>query len=471
MRKKLITSVIIILICSSVRLRAQQKFSLADAIKYALEHHPSLTTAALESETAKWQYKEALSIGMPKVTGNVNYSYFYKLPISPIQDFISPSVYGVLIQEQVTTQNGVVTPANIPDPQTFDVTFQQNHALNVGINVEGLLFDGNFLKGLKAAKLFINLAEQQIQLTEQDIVQNVARAYQNVLIALKNVEILDKNIANISKSLNEAIAIYNNGFIEQLDVDRLELSRENLLFEQQKLKEIIEVSYTVLRYHMAYHMNEPIEVTDDLEMVVDLINLDVTQKDQIDYAGRPEHRLLVKAIELDQADLDRIKQGYKPSVTGFAGYGQNLQRNNLFSESETGFLPNGSIGLRARIPIYDGGLTKSKIQQKKIEIEKRQIELSEFDRAMTLQVISAETQYQNARRSLENAKKSMALNEKIHSKTQIKYKEGVGSSVEVTQAEASLYLAQANYINALYDVASSKTELDIATGQILKIVK
>ena len=218
-------------------------------------------------------------------------------------------------------------------------------------------------------------------------------------------------------------------------------------------------------------MNEPIEVTDDLEMVVDLINLDVTQKDQIDYAGRPEHRLLVKAIELDQADLDRIKQGYKPSVTGFAGYGQNLQRNNLFSESETGFLPNGSIGLRARIPIYDGGLTKSKIQQKKIEIEKRQIELSEFDRAMTLQVISAETQYQNARRSLENAKKSMALNEKIHSKTQIKYKEGVGSSVEVTQAEASLYLAQANYINALYDVASSKTELDIATGQILKIVK
>ncbi len=462
---------IITVLLSITTLSSQQNFSLADAIKYALEHHPSLTTSRLDGENAKWQYKEALSIGMPRINGNVDYSYFYKLPISPIQDFISPSIYGVLIQEQVTTENGVVTPSSIPEPQTFNVTFQQNHSLNLGLKGEVLLFDGNFLKGLKAAKLFIDLAEQQIQLTEQDIVQNVARAYQNVLITLKNVEIIDKNIANITLSLIEAQEIYDNGFIEQLDVDRLKLSLQNLQFERQKLAELIDVSYSILKYQMAYHINQEIEVTDVLETVVALMTLEINSIDQIVYESRPEHRLLTKAIELDYADLERIKQGYYPSVTGFAGYGQNLQRNSLFNGSETAFLPNGSVGLRARIPVYDGGYTKSKIQQKKIEIEKRQIELSEFDRAMTLQVISTETQYHNAQRSLVNAERSLELNENIYDKTQIKYKEGVGSSVEVTQAEASLYQAQANYINALYDLLSSKTELDIATGQILKTVK
>ena len=125
---------IITVLLSVTTLSSQQKFSLADAIKYALEHHPSLTTSRLDGENAKWQYKEALSIGMPRINGNVDYSYFYKLPIAPIQDFISPSVYGVLIQEQVTTENGVVTPSSIPEPQTFNVTFQQNHTKSINRN-------------------------------------------------------------------------------------------------------------------------------------------------------------------------------------------------------------------------------------------------------------------------------------------------------------------------------------------------
>ena len=106
--------------------------------------------------------------------------------------------------------------------------------------------------------------------------------------------------------------------------------------------------------------------------------------------------------------------------------------------------------------------------RKQIEIEKIENELSEFDRAMRLQIYNAELQYENARISLDNAKRSLALNEKIYNKTQIKYREGVGSSVEVTQAESSLYQSQANYVNALYDLLTSKTELDIATGEIIK---
>ena len=452
----------------STQLISQEKFSLGEAISYALDHHPAIVDARLDGADANAQYKEVFASGIPSLNGNINYSYFYRLPTAPVTDFISPSVYGVLIQEQVTTESGTLSPADIPEPGSFDVTFQQPHSLSLGLSTEFFLFDGNYLKGLKAARLFISLAEQQVELTEQEIVQNVARSYQAVLIALKNVDILDNNIQNISSSLAEAQEVYKNGFIEQLDVDRLQLSLENLELEQQKLTELIEVSYTLLKYQMAYDMSMPIEVTEDLETVVNLMSLEPTLPDTIDVNARPEHRLLSMAIDLEYADLDRIKQANLPTLRAFANYGQNLNRNKLFDGSETGFLPNGALGLSARIPIYDGGSTKARVQQKKILIEQREIELSEFDRAMKLQVLTAQRQLSNAQKSLQGAERSLKLNEKIYSTTQIKYREGVGSSVEVSQAEASLYQAQAIYINALYDLLTSKTELDIATGQILK---
>jgi len=455
--------IITIAISISYTSRAQETYTLPEAIDYALSHHNSLKVSELESENARWQYKEALSIGMPNIQGNVNYTFYYKRPVQPTEDFLSPAVYGILFQEQV------VQPRELGPPETFEFSFVRKNDLSLSLSGEVLVFDGNFLKGLKAAKMFMDLADKQIELTQQDIVHNVTRAYQAVLVAERNKSIIQNNINNITKSLDEARIIYENGFIEELDVDRLQLSLANLNIERDKLKQVIDISYNVLKYQMAYPMDKGLVVAEELESTVETLIMDpLKYMEELDPTKRPEHNLLVDAIALDYADLERIKQGYIPSVSAVIGYGQSLQRDGLFNGNEAGFLGNGTIGLRARIPIYDGGFTKSKIQQKKIEIEKRNIELSEFDRAMQLQVTNAQRNFDNAKLSLDAAKQILALNEKIFDKAQIKYDEGVGSSVELTQAESSLYQSQAQYINALYDLLTTKTEIDIATGDILK---
>ncbi|MFT4566597.1 MAG: outer membrane protein [Saprospiraceae bacterium] len=461
-------TLIIYLLFSIFSLNAQDNYTLTQAIDYALENHSKMKVAKLDHDNSKWQYKEAKSIGMPRFNGDVNYTYFYQLPQSPVQDFISPAVYGVLVGEKVTTENGTITPNNIPDPQTFNIAFQQKQSLNFGLKGEVLVFDGNFLKGLKAARKFMSLSANQVKLTEQDIISNVTRAYQNVLVVQRNIGIINNNIDNITNALRETRIIYENGFAEELDVDRLQLSLENLSIEKEKIQRLVEVSYNVLKYQMAYPVLQELIITGDLEKEVELLLINPNEYiATIAVERRPEHQLLIQAIDLDQADLVRIKQGYIPSVSAKVGYGQTLSRNGLFNGNEAGFLGNGSIGLSARIPIYDGGYTKSKIEQKKIEIAKREIELSEFDRAMTLQVINAQQNLNNAKSSISAAKRALSLNEKIYNKSKIKYQEGVGSSVEVTQAEGSLYQSQAQYINSLFDLITAKTDLDIATGQVL----
>jgi outer membrane protein TolC len=458
-------AVLFLLIITGFALRAQERFSLADAIDYALENHNAMRVATLNGEQAYWQFREAKAIGMPQLTAKVNYTYYYKRPVVPTQDFLTPAIFGILFDENI------IEPRELGEPAFFDFGFIRRNQLFFGLSADALVFDGNYLKGLKVAKKFINLAKNRAILSEQQIRQQVIRAYQNVLVAERNVSIIEQNISNITRLLTETRAMYENGFVEELDVDRLVLSLDNLNTEKEKLSSLIEVGYNVLKYEMAYPMNEAIKVTDNLEDVVNTILLEVPLgRDSAAQYERPEIFLLEEAIDLDKADLDRIRQGYVPSISANISYDQSLQRDEFFNGNESGLIESGSIGLKANIPIYDGGDTKSKLEIKKIVLSKREYELEETRRAIHLQISNALTNFDNARSALNRSVKALELNEKIYDKTNIKYREGVGSSVELTQAEASLHQSQASYINALYELLVSKTDLDIATGAILKIL-
>ena len=93
----------------------------------------------------------------------------------------------------------------------FEFAFARKNQLNIGLNGEVLVFDGNFIKGLQAAKMFIDLAHKQIELTEQNIIQNVVRAYHNVLIAERNINILDNNIDKVTSMPDKTNDFKQNG--------------------------------------------------------------------------------------------------------------------------------------------------------------------------------------------------------------------------------------------------------------------
>jgi outer membrane protein len=161
-----------------------------------------------------------------------------------------------------------------------------------------------------------------------------------------------------------------------------------------------------------------------------------------------------------------LRRGYLPNLKAKANYNQLLQRDDLFDSNELGFIPQSSVSLGINIPIYDGARKKGQIQQAQVDLERVELQKSEFERAMNMQVQNARLQYMNASKTLENREKSLEIVEDIYNKTSIKFSEGIGSSIELIQAEQLLFEAQGNYINALYDLLISKTDLDIALGNI-----
>jgi outer membrane protein len=440
---------------------AQSEFTLAQAVEYALVNSNTIRLQAIEVSRAEADIKEFRSIGLPKIDAGVDYSYYFQVPIQPVQDFIGPSVYGILFNEEVIPQR------DLGPPEVFELAFIQPNNLTGQVQASSLLFSGSYIYGLQGAKIYKELTARQVDATEQEIKSQVTKAYMSALIASRNQRIIANNITTIEKSLREVKAMYEEGFAESLDVDRLTLTMDNLRTEYDKLNQLIQLSKNLLKFQMGYPMEEAIELSEsieDLENQFVVENIDLLE--EIDYSQRAEYAVLEMGQELNQVNLKANKAEYLPSASAFVSHQQSLLRNDLFDSNEAGWLPTTVAGVSINMPIYDGGEKSAKIQKVKLDIEKLNLEKENFERAMTLEVRNAQLAFINAQKTLDNRKKSLEITERIFKKTQIKFTEGVGSSVEVTQAEGQLFEAQGAYINALYELLTAKTDLDIAKGTL-----
>lgn len=449
--------IIILSLLLSNFIYGQKTFTLQEAIAYGLENSNAIKMGNIAVESANYDIKEVKSIGMPSVSGGIDYSYYFYVPLQPVQDFIGPTVYQILEAESLAT-------APTGPPETFELGFVQPHALTAKVGVNQLIFDGSYLYAIKGAKLYKELSRKQMDATEQTIKADVTKAYLAVLIARENLVNIQDNIKTLTVSLSEVKAMYEAGFMESLDVDRLQLSFDELAIQEENITEFIKLSENLLKFQMGYPIDEDISLAETIEGLVEKFDAEAALAYELNPSQRAEFRLLEATQDLNNIDLKRNKAAYYPSVAGFASYQQSLQRQNLFDGDEVGFLPTGVVGLGINIPIYDGGEKSAKIQKVKLNMEKVELQKAEFERGMKLQVRNAESSYRNTKRMLANRKKALAMNESIYDRTKIKFKEGVGSSVEVTQAENSLYSAQNLYISALYDLLQAKVDLDIALG-------
>jgi outer membrane protein len=451
----------LILYGESSNLLAQKSYSMIQAIEHAIGHNTNLKQQGLDLADANYQIKEFKSIAMPKIATGLTYQYFFAVPAQPIPNFITPSVYDVLFNENLLERFD-------PGPPDFlRFAFNQPHYLQGNAEINMLVFDGSYLYGLKAAKIYEEIARTQFKLAETELIHSVTKSYLAILIAEENKKMLDKNIRNLQQSIDEMLAMYDAGMVESLDVDRLELSLQNLQTESKRISDILFGSYNLLKYLMGVSLNEQIKLTDELNDEIIAADYYLIQGiSALNLEDRPEYRALEINEKLNEIDYNRINATRLPTVRAYANTQQTLQRRNLFSEDEIGFIPSGAVGFNVNIPIYDGGERSARSQRAKINSEKTRLMKEDFVNSVRLEAENSLQSLQIAKQTVEIRKKAMDLAESIYNKSNIKFKEGVGSSVELTQAESAYLQTQSSYINALYDLIISRVDLEKAMGKL-----
>lgn len=431
----------LIALIGPVMLFAQtQQYSLQQAIDYGIENNTQSKSAALDVENAQITVKNRLSSGLPQIDASIDYQNFFKLPTS----LLPAEFFGGEAGEFIPVQFGT----------------EQN--LTAGISASQLLFNGAWIVALNASKEYVNLVNAQQKLTEQEIKKNVETAYYAVLIAKEFETLLQKNIDNLSKVYFEVNEMLKSGFVEQIDVDRLTMSKLTLTGQLTNAKRQTILAESYLKYTMGLDINSSIVLTDSLDMFTN--NATVVNNDQ-NYLTRPEFAILNETMILNELNVKLNKALYLPTVALYASYSQNAQRNsfNFFDGDELWF-ETGLIGVKMQIPIFSGMERKTNVQAAQLAFEKAQLTLHSATQGILLEIEKAKTDYWNAESDFEIQKQNNELAQKIYNTALIKYREGVGSSLELNNAESTLYMAQGSYISALYNLLNTKIALNKSLG-------
>lgn len=426
--------------------QAQQKdtsatFTLQQAIDYALHHQSNVLNARLDEEIAKNTVKQTISIGLPQVSGNANLQDFIKVPTS-------------LLPGEIIGQPGKQVP----------VQFGVKYNSTLGLELNQLLFDGSYLVGLKASSTYKELSVKNSKRTRIETAVAVSKAYYSVLVSGEQLSLLDANLERLRKSLTDAQQLFKNGFAEKIDVDRLNVLNNNLVTERGNVIRLLELNKAMLKFQMGMPINSELTLSDRISNIP-LNEQSTIVADTSVYRNRIEYSLLETQKKLNQFDVKRYKSAFLPSLSGFASTSSNFQ-DNSFSKLYSQRFPTTLIGLRLSVPIFSGGQKLYQLRNAKLAVLKTENDLSNLQNTIQLDVKQAQTTYLNGQKSLENQQRNMELAKEVLRVSQIKYDQGVGSSLEVTTAETALKEAQNNYINALYDMLINKVNLDKALGNI-----
>jgi len=206
-------------------------------------------------------------------------------------------------------------------------------------------------------------------------------------------------------------------------------------------------------------VNESLSISDDLDaLLAEYASIDPNE--ELNYMNRPDYVTVLKAQELDQTQVQLYEKDWLPTLSFFASYDPSFQGNsNLY------WIPSALAGVSLRMNIFDGGWSRAKQERAMISAlqteEQKHLMTSGFD----LEVENARVQYGTALQLVQDQEHNLDLARRIHVTSEIKFKSGLGSSFEVTQAQAGFYQAQGNLINAQYDLLASVVALKKALGK------
>ncbi len=433
---------------------AQQKtsFSLQEAIEYSLKNSPNYANAELDYKSAEYKKNEITGIGLPQISGSLDFKDYLKIPTSliPLSAF---------------------NPA-APKDMYAAVKFGVQYQATAGFSASQLIFSADYIYGLKVSKEFMNLSRINIQRSKSELVAQVSKAYYGVLVGKERLKLLDINMTKLDKSLSDLKAYNKQGLVELIDVERLEVASNNLATEKEKVSELIKTGEYLLRFQMGYKVYDEISLTDSLNVTEDLKQqLNTTS---IDISKRSDYALLKSQQKLSEADMNRLKWGYLPTLAAYASYQLNTQRDNtnIFETDKSNAMkqwyPIGLVGITLNLNIFDGMQRHFKIQQAKIAVEKNTNNIRNLEMASQMESSIAAIMFNNALKSLEANKRNMDLAKHIYDVVQKKYDQGVGNNLEILNAQTSMREAEVNYYNAVYDALISKIDYLKATGNLVK---
>ena len=438
------TGLLIIIILLSNNLFGQNAFTLENAVDYALENNRVSKNATSDLEIANAKKWETIATGLPQINAFIDYNNNLKQPVS----LVPAEFFG-------------------GNPGEFtELSFGTKQTIDGSVTLSQLLFDGSYMIGLASIKLYMDIAEKAKIKTDQEVKKATISAYGNALISQERVKILNKNLKNVKNNLDEIKKIYQNGFTELENVEQLTISYKSLKNSLDYAIKIEKTTLNLFKLIIGYDIEKEIALLDNLSGLT-LKSFDLNESSEnFEIEKNIDYQLSLNNKKSQQT-LFRLEQAKAlPTLRAFlkGGYDGNNESFRFFKPNQKWY-GYSFVGVTMSVPIFSSLRKSAKTQQAKIEFEKSKLDLSESKKRILIELENAESEYQYALNSYNNAIENLKLAEKIERKNQIKFLEGLVSGLELRQAQIQLYSIQNELLQSMLELINKKTALEIMLTQ------
>jgi len=302
----------------------KHEFTIQQAVDYAKKNNMNVKNALLDVQYQEQVNKEVTSRAYPGINASLGTTYNPNIATQVIPNFISPSTYQVLIDQGVKDGSG--NPIQMPADFGFIAAqFGTKYSATAGIALSQLLFDGQVFVGLQARDATMRFARKNVEVTEEMIKTNIYKIYYQLVVSKTQVELLDANIERLEKLLKDTKIIYENGFAEKLDIDKLNVALTNLRTEKGKVMNSISNGYYGLKVLIGMPVKDELVLTEQLtdEQIKD----GILEASVYKYEDRKEFQYAQIGKELNEFNIKRYKLSQIPTISLSGQYAKNAQRN------------------------------------------------------------------------------------------------------------------------------------------------
>jgi outer membrane protein len=347
------------------------------------------------------------------------------------------------------------------------VQFTPPYLGNAAVSLNQMIFDGSFFVGLEAARTYTQLSRKEHIKSEIEVTEMVTKAYYTLLVTRERMELVQKAYDRLDTLLRDTQAMYDNGFAEKIDINRVKVQYNNALTERNAVERNMALAYSLLKFQMGMPIQEELVLTDDISQIA-LEMADEYADTGFNYSDRIEYSQLETNRDLVQLDIKNTRVQRYPQLFLFGSAGFNTASSSageLFDFGDRWF-SYGAVGARFSMPIFDGMRRTRMIQQKKLQAEQIDNTFELMRNSISLEMQQARTDLQNSLENLTAQRENFELAEEVYYISKIKYQEGVGSNLEVIDADTAMKQAQTTYYGALYDALIARVNLDKAYGRL-----
>lgn len=444
MKNKMILT--LLLFASIVQAQEEKKsytFSLDQAVTHATTNNRSAINANRDIEMAKKKKWETTASGLPQINGSISYQNNFEIQKS----LIPAEIFG-------------------GQPGTFqEVAFGTKHNATGNLSLTQLLFDGSYIVALQASKTYLQFYENSKKKTDIEVKEMIINSYGSVLLADESVQILQKNKKVLEKTLFDTDQTFKNGLIEEENVEQLKITLASVNSNLNYVTRLKDISLKMLKVNLGIEIEDELTLTDKLDDLTQK-NLDLALK-STDFNATSNINYVITQNFVEQRNLEMKLEKSKalPSLSAGINFGYNSFGDTFtFFNSEQKYFNFSNLGITLNVPIFSSFARSARTQQAQIALEKAKTDLTETEQKLKLAYQNAKSDYEYSIEQYNSSKESLGLAERIENKQQIKFKEGLSSSFDFTEAQRQLYSSQQTYLQAMVDVINKKAALEKIIG-------